>query len=35
MQVSRRSLKIAMAEQKLNGAQVGTGIEQMCREAVS
>jgi hypothetical protein len=35
MQVDGRDLKIAMAEQDLNRAQVSAGFEKMCRETVS
>jgi hypothetical protein len=32
MQIAGRSLEIAMTEQQLDAAQVGTGIEKVCRE---
>ena len=35
MQIDRRLLQIAMPEQHLNGAQVGTGFQQMRSEAVA
>jgi len=35
MQVAGRGLKIAMAEQQLDTAQVGSGIEQMCCKRMS
>ena len=35
MQVDRRFLKVAMTQQHLDGAQVGTGFEQVCGEAVA
>ena len=35
MQIDRRLLQVAMPEQHLNGAQVGTGFEQMCGKAVA
>src|SRR6202021_1951197 len=35
MQVAGRGLKIAMPEQQLDAAQIGTSIEKMCRERMS
>jgi hypothetical protein len=35
MQIDCRLLKVAMPEQHLNGAQVGTGFEQMRGKAVA
>src|SRR5437660_3401761 len=35
MQIDRRLLQVAMPEQHLNGAQVGTGFEQMRGKAVA
>jgi len=35
MQVDRRFFKVAMAEQHLDGTQVGTGFEQMRGKAVA
>src|ERR1039457_4797952 len=35
MQVAGRGLQIAMAEQQLNAAQIGSRIKQMCREGMS
>src|ERR1700742_479264 len=35
MQVSRRSLEVAMSEQQLNAAQVRAPIEQVCGEGVA
>jgi hypothetical protein len=35
MQIDGRYLEVAMAEQDLDGAQVGAGFEKMCGEAVS
>ena len=35
MQIDRRLLQVAMSEQHLNGAQVGTGFEQMRGKAVA
>ncbi len=35
MQIDRRFLQVAMAQQHLNGAQVGTGFEQMSGKAVA
>jgi hypothetical protein len=32
MQVAGRGLEIAMAEQQLDAAQIGAGIEKVCRE---
>ena len=34
MQVDGSDLEIAMAEQYLNGAQVGSGFEQVCGETM-
>ena len=35
MQIDRGLLQVTMAEQHLNGAQVGSGFEQMCGEAMA
>lgn len=35
MKVDRSNFKVSMAEQYLNGAQVGAGFEKMCGEAVT
>src|ERR1035441_5299531 len=35
VQVDRGLFEIAMSQQHLNGAQVGSGFEQMCGEAVT
>ena len=35
MQIPGRDLQILVTEQKLNGAQVGSGFKQMCRPAVA
>jgi len=35
MQVDRRFFKVALAQQHLDGAQVGTGFEQMSSRAVA
>jgi hypothetical protein len=35
MQVSGGSLEIAMTEQQLNTAQIGTGVKQVCGERVT
>jgi hypothetical protein len=35
VQVAGGGLQIAVAEQQLNAAQIGAGIEQMCREGMS
>jgi hypothetical protein len=35
MQVDRSYFEVAMAEQDLDGAQVGAGFEKMCGEAMS
>jgi hypothetical protein len=34
MQIDRRFLKVTMAQQHLDGAQVSAGFEKMCGEAV-
>ena len=34
MQVDGRYFEVSMAEQYLNGAQIGAGFEQVCGEAV-
>jgi hypothetical protein len=35
MQVDGSDFEVAMAEQDLNGAQVGAGFKKMCREAMA
>ena len=35
MQVDRSYFEVAMAEQDLNGAQVGAGFKKMCGEAMT
>jgi hypothetical protein len=35
MQVDGRDLEVAMAEQDLDGAQVGSRFEQVCRETMA
>ena len=35
VEVNHRLAQVGVAEQQLNGAQVGAGFEQMCGEAMS
>jgi len=35
MQVDGRYFEVSMAEQDLDGSQVGAGLKQMCGEAMS